>query len=239
MNYQKIFKRYEYKYLITQEIKNKLLFYMQEYMKPDKFGNNKICNIYFDTPNYILIRRSIDKPFYKEKLRLRSYGKVDKESDVFLEIKKKYNRVVYKRRIVLPEDIAMDYVCNKAKLKNETQISKEIDYFLDFYENLAPVIYVSYDREAFYLKTDNDFRMTFDTNIIWRDYDLTLTEDAYGRKLIDDNTVLMEIKSSKSIPLWLVKFLSENNIYRTSFSKYGNIYKEYLIQHKDLCAINN
>lgn len=108
MNYQKIFKRYEYKYLITQEMKNKLLFYMQEYMKPDKFGNSKICNIYFDTPNYILIRHSIDKPFYKEKLRLRSYGKVDKESDVFLEIKKKYNRVVYKRRIVLSEDEAMN-----------------------------------------------------------------------------------------------------------------------------------
>ncbi len=173
MNYQKIFKRYEYKYLITQEIKNK------------------------------------------------------------------YDGVVYKRRIVLPEDEAMNYVCGNLKLEHETQISKEIDYFLSFYENLRPVIYVSYDREAFYSKSDNDFRMTFDRNIIWRDYDLTLTEDAYGRKLIDDNAVLMEIKSSKSIPLWLVKFLSENNIYRTSFSKYGNIYKECLFQHKNLCVVNN
>lgn len=226
MKYQKIFKRYEFKYKITQEQKSALIEYMEKYMEPDKFGKSKICNIYFDTPSSILIRRSLEKPVYKEKLRLRSYGKVDLDDDVFLEIKKKYDGVVYKRRIVLKEKEAMNYVCGINELKNSSQIRKEIDYFLNLYEDLFPVIYVSYDREAFYARDDYDFRITFDQNIIWRDYNLSLTEEAYGEKLIDDNTVIMEIKTSKAIPMWLVKFLSSNMIYRTSFSKYGNIYKE-------------
>lgn len=195
-------------------------------MEPDKFGKSKICNIYFDTPDNILIRRSLEKPMYKEKLRLRSYGRVDEEENVFLEIKKKYDGIVYKRRIVLSEKEAMNYICNGIELSKQNQISREIDYFTSLYKNLSPVIYVSYDREAFYAKKDSDFRMTFDENIIWRDYNLSLTEGAYGKQLIDEDTVIMEIKTSKAIPLWLVKFLSENMIYKTSFSKYGNIYKE-------------
>lgn len=229
MKYQKIFKRYEFKYKITPKQKQALINYISDYMEPDKFGKNKICNIYFDTPDSILIRRSLEKPMYKEKLRLRSYGRVDEADDVFLEIKKKYDGIVYKRRIVLPEKEAMDYVCNGVELIKQNQISREIDYFMSLYKNLSPVIYVSYDRDAFYAKKDSDFRMTFDQNIIWRDYNLSLTEEAYGEKLIDDDTVIMEIKTSKAIPLWLVKFLSENMIYRTSFSKYGNIYKEMLV----------
>ncbi len=226
MKYQKIFKRYEFKYKITQEQKKNLIEYMAKYMEPDKFGKSKICNIYFDTPSRILIRRSLEKPLYKEKLRLRSYGQVGENDNVFLEIKKKYDGVVYKRRIVLSEREAMDYVEGIGKLKNPNQISKEIDYFLNLYRELLPVIYVSYDREAFYATDDYDFRITFDQNIIWRDYNLSLTEEAYGEKLIDDNVVVMEIKTSKAIPMWLVKFLSDNKIYRTAFSKYGNIYKE-------------
>ena len=232
MKYQKIFKRYEFKYRITQSQKQELINYISDYMEPDKFGKSKICNIYFDTPDSILIRRSLEKPMYKEKLRLRSYGRVDEEDDVFLEIKKKYDGIVYKRRVVLPEKEAMDYVCNGVEPSNQNQITKEIDYFLNLYANLSPVIYVSYDREAFYAKGDNDFRMTFDQNIIWRDYDLSLTEEAYGENLIDDDVVIMEIKTSRAIPLWLVKFLSENRIYRTSFSKYGNIYKEMFVNSK-------
>lgn len=226
MKYQKIFRRYEFKYKITQEQKRALINYMSDYMEPDKFGKSKICNIYFDTPDSVLIRRSLERPMYKEKLRLRSYGRVNEDDEVFLEIKKKYDGVVYKRRIVLLEKEAMAYVCDKIEPTKQNQISREIDYFLSLYENLSPVIYVSYDREAFYAREDNDFRMTFDQNIIWRDYNLELTEDSYGESLIDDDTVIMEIKTSKAIPLWLVKFLSENMIYRTSFSKYGSIYKE-------------
>lgn len=130
MKYQKIFKRYEFKYMITQEQKQNLINYISDYMEPDKFGKSKICNIYFDTPNSILIRRSLDKPMYKEKLRLRSYGKVDETQDVFLEIKKKYDGVVYKRRIVLPEKEAMYYVCDGIEPIKPNQISREIDYFL-------------------------------------------------------------------------------------------------------------
>ena len=225
MRVQKIFKRYEIKYLITKQQKNLLLDLMKEHMVQDEYGKTSICNIYFDTPQYLLIRRSLDKPIYKEKLRLRSYGIATEESDVFIEIKKKYDAIVYKRRVSVKEKDAMNYLCKRIPLDQQNQIIHEIDYFYQFYENLKPVVYLSYQREAFYGKNDHDLRITFDENIVWRDYDFSLCSHIYGKPILNENNVLLEIKIIGAIPLWLTQFLSENHIYKTSFSKYGKVYQ--------------
>lgn len=225
MGYQNIFKRYEMKYLVTDEQRRLITEKLREYMDGDEWGRSTICNLYFDTPDYLLIRRSIEKPVYKEKLRVRSYGTANDDYTVFIELKKKFRRVVYKRRIPMKNSEAMEYLLTK-KRKNDSQILRETDYFLSFYDSLEPRVYISYEREAFYGRNDRDFRLTFDSNILWRQDRLSLCEKTDGKPLLPDGYSLMEIKTGASVPLWLTKILTKNEIYKTSFSKYGLAYKE-------------
>ena len=224
MAYQAIFKRYEIKYMLTRQQKALLLKVMAPYMALDQFGRTTICNLYFDTDSYRLIRRSIEKPAYKEKLRVRSYGTATKESPVFVELKKKYEDVVYKRRISLPEREAVQWLSGKEELAQPSQISEEIDYVRNYYDGLKPVVFLSYEREAYYSKDGSDFRVTFDENILSRQTNLSLREGAWGTPLLDDGMVLMELKTPGGIPLWMTRFLTAQHIYKTSFSKYGTAY---------------
>lgn len=230
MAYQNVFRRYELKYLLTQEQKEKVLKAMEPYMEPDQYGRTTIRNIYCDTDNYRLIRHSIEKPAYKEKLRIRSYCKAEPGSQVFVELKKKYDSVVYKRRLALSEEQAMDWVsrehrCGDALGKNDTQIAEEIDYFLSYYEKLHPAVYISYEREAYYSKKGDDFRITFDDKILCRQEDLSLESEPYGTDILEEGMVLMEIKCFGGIPLWMTHILSKEHIYKTSYSKYGTAYQ--------------
>lgn len=223
MKDQMIFKRHEGKYMITTDDYKKIKQAFAEHMITDKHGKSTICSLYYDTPDFRLIRRSIEKPVYKEKLRIRSYGVATPDSDVFVELKKKYKKVVYKRRISLSEKDAMKYL-ETGEINIRTQVVNEIDYFKSYYPGLTPSMLLTYDREAFYGKDDKDFRVTFDTNVLWRNYDLTLSKGIYGRPLLQPNMVLMEIKTATAIPLWMVDVLSKNKLYKTSFSKYGTAY---------------
>ena len=197
------------------------------FINPDKYGKTTIKNIYFDTENYLLIRRSIDKPIFKEKLRIRAYGDTTPEGTVFIEIKRKFNSVVYKRRIALPKKEALAYFQNRGSIK-DTQIAREIDYFVKFYGGLLPAVFLSYDREAYYSVDSNDFRITFDKNILARQSDFSLCSPAYGEAVLPQEKVLMEIKCSGGIPLWMTNVLSRHKIYKTSFSKYGTVYQNRL-----------
>ena len=225
MAFKTVFKRYELKYMLTPEQKNRLLRVMDAYMMPDQYGRSTIRSIYFDTPDYRLIRRSIDKPVYKEKLRIRSYGEVSAESTVFVELKKKFKRVVYKRRVSLPEREAMRWICGEEHCTLDTQITKEIDYFLDFYQSIRPSALLSYEREAYYAKDGSDFRITFDENVLFRQTDLSLISPVYGDPILPDGKILMELKCSGGIPLWLAHALSDEKLYKIPFSKYGTAYK--------------
>ena len=229
MEYQTVFKRHEMKYMLTLLQKEKIIEAMSTYMKLDKYGRTSIRNIYFDTDNYKLIRRSIEKPAYKEKLRLRSYSQVTSESTVFVELKKKYEKVVYKRRIPLCEHEAMRWISGAAACPLDTQISREIDYFLYFYGNLRPTVFLSYEREAYYDIRGGDFRVTFDDNILCRQSDVSLCSSVYGTPILPEDTVLMELKCSGGIPLWMVRTLSREGIYKTSYSKYGAAYKNLVL----------
>lgn len=230
LKFKKLFRRYEIKYIIKKSQYDDLLKLMLKYMQADDFGQSTICNIYFDTPDNLLIRRSIEHPIYKEKLRVRSYGKVEDDTTVFVELKKKYDGVVYKRRVDMPYKMAREYLCEGKLNMPKTQITNEIDYVLKFYKNLNPSMYISYEREAFFSKTDSDFRMTFDRNILYRDYDLTLKSDVYGKSILPPDEMILEVKTSQAIPLWLTEFLTHNKIYKASFSKYGNAYKNTLVK---------
>lgn len=228
MAIQTVFKRYELKYLLTQAQKETVLGAMAAYMKLDQYGRTTIRNLYYDTDTYLLIRRSIEKPAYKEKLRLRSYKKAGSGDVVFAELKKKYNDVVYKRRIALPNPEAMAWLSGKKPCDRQTQITKEIDYVMQLYDTLHPVVFLSYEREAYYASDGSDFRVTFDDTILCRQEDLSLASEVYGTPILPDGKVLMEIKCSGGIPLWMIHVLSKERIYKTSFSKYGTAYQRLI-----------
>ena len=221
---QTVFSRYEKKYLMTEEIYNKLRERLADHMQTDQYGVHTICNIYYDTDNYELIRRSIEKPVYKEKLRLRSYGIPDLNSTVYLEIKKKYQKVVNKRRIALTLQEAYDFVEKGIHPQEQSQIIDEIDFFLKRY-TLHRGIYLAYDREALFEKENPSFRVTFDHNIRSRQTDMGLENGDDGTLLLSPEYYLMESKIMGATPLWFTEILSEYKIYPVSFSKYGNIYK--------------
>lgn len=225
MAFQSVFKRYEIKYLLTSGQKERILQAMEGYMALDKYGRTTIRNIYFDTDSYRLIRRSIEKPAYKEKLRVRSYAQADPGSPVFVELKKKFDSVVYKRRLSMPEKQAMDWLRSGADGPEDSQIAREIRYFADYYRTLRPVVFLSYEREAYYCRDGGDFRVTFDDHILCRQKDLSLESKPGGTPILEEGKVLMEIKTSGGIPLWMTQVLTREHICKTSFSKYGTAYE--------------
>lgn len=221
------FKRVEKKYLLDGKQYERLMQKLGPHMQLDEYGLHTICNIYYDTEQFDLIRRSIEKPPYKEKLRLRSYGVPEADSRVFLEIKKKYRGVVYKRRISLTLREAEDYLGGRAPLPRDGQMEREIDYFVKFYRPVAKM-YIAYDREAYFGREDASLRITFDQNIRSREEELMLEGGDAGKLLMERGSRLMEIKVSQAFPMWLANVLSELAIFPVSFSKYGNIYKKYM-----------
>lgn len=218
------FRRHEVKYLLDSRGRAALERAMLGHMQADEYGESTICSLYYDTPDSRLIRRSLEKPAYKEKLRLRSYGRVGPEDTVFVELKKKYDDVVYKRRIAMTEREASLFLAGRAPLPDDCQIGREIEWFRDFYGTLGPAMYLSYDRIAYFCPEDEQLRITFDRNIRWRTDDLTLTGPPRGERLIRPDQSLLEIKTGTAMPLWLTKALTDNDIRRTSFSKYGSAY---------------
>lgn len=229
MAYQSIFKRYEIKYMISQKQKERLVKAMEPYMELDEYGRTTIRNIYLDTNHFRLIRRSIEKPAYKEKIRIRSYKKAKPGSSVFVELKKKYDHVVYKRRLSMPEQKAMDWLAGLNYSGKPCQIAKEIQYFRDYYETLHPAVFLSYEREAYCSLERKDFRVTFDDHILCRQTNLSLEEEVWGESILGENKVLMEIKTAGGIPLWMTHLLTEEHIYKTSFSKYGTAYEKMIL----------
>lgn len=227
MKDQMIFQRYEFKYLLTQRQLQAVLLAAKPHMVPDAYHHSSIRNIYLDTPDFRLIRRSLEKPIYKEKLRLRSYGTAKAGDPVFVELKKKYRSVVYKRRLSMEREQAMACVLGKAPWP-DTQIGHELAYAMEFYGSLRPAVFLSYERDAYQGIEDPQLRMTFDSRILYRRQGLTLGAEPWGVPLLGPDQVLMELKVAGGLPLWLARVLSGQGIYKTSFSKYGTAYQDIL-----------
>lgn len=245
-DFKESFARIEIKYHVPGDRYEFLLDELKDYIKPDMYGETRIYNIYYDTPDYRLIRRSIEKPIYKEKLRLRTYKVPGADTNAFVEIKKKYEGIVYKRRISLPYSEAKRHLDNGIPFSEErttldeaenlidtpsftdTQIEHEINSMVNYYKTLKPGMIISYDRLSFQGIEDPNFRITFDKNIRWRDYDMDLKSGGYGSLILPENERIMEIKIAGAVPIEITKILSLLNIYKSSFSKYGTGYAEKL-----------
>lgn len=227
---QTVFNRYEKKYLMTEPVYKELRKRLEPYMQEDMFGLTTILNLYFDTPDSLLVRRSNEMPPYKEKLRLRSYGVPKLGSTTYLEIKKKYEGLVNKRRVGMTLQEAYDYVGKGIRpkgerTKGEQQILNEIDFFLERYP-LQPGMNVNYQRVALFAREDPEFRITFDHGIRGRREEIGLENGAYGTALIPDDYYLMETKILDATPFWFSQILSDLSLYMTTFSKYGNLYRK-------------
>ncbi len=228
------FERQEIKFLLSGEQYEALGEVIDHYMNPDPYcvdgKTYGIYNVYYDTANDDLIRQSIEKPYYKEKIRLRSYMSPTGPDDrVFLEIKKKIGGIVNKRRVTMTLREAEEYIRNGTYPADngkyiQRQVLKELDVLLERYP-VTPKQYISYERAAYFGKDDNSFRLTFDKNITARRTEVDLGTESYGEQLISPSSRLMEVKISNSMPMWLAKELAALKIYKISFSKYGRAYQ--------------
>ncbi len=225
--YQDVFKRYEKKYLLTSEQYSEISKALAPRMARDRFAESSIGNIYYDTPDFRIIRRSLDRPAYKEKLRLRTYKTPDSGTEAFVELKKKYDHVVYKRRVAMRYGDALSYL-NGGAAPEDTQISHEIEWFLNFYEGLRPAMCIFYERLAVFDPEQPALRITFDTGIRWRTEGLDLSLGTRGEMLMPSGMRLMEIKIPGAVPVWLARALSEAGIFPVKYSKYGQAYQNML-----------
>jgi len=226
-----IFNRYENKYILDAEARVRIEERLLPFMEPDGYNkqqkNYSITNLYYDTSDNSLIRKSLAKPGYREKLRLRSYDIPAKDSQVYVEIKKKCNGLVNKRRSALNLEEAYTFLAGgtvpQTKPYMNVQVLREAAYLMKR-ARLQPALYISYERRAYFGIEQKDLRVSFDTNILTRRSGLRLESGAFGEPLLDAGLHLMEIKVERSIPLWLCRLLSEYRIYPVSFSKYGTEY---------------
>ena len=119
------FKRYEKKYLLTAAQYERIRARLDAYIEPDEFFSSTVCSLYYDTGDFELIRRSIDAPVYKEKLRVRAYNVPAPDGTVFVELKKKFKGVVYKRRVMMAADTAMRYLAGQSDAAGDRLVSAD------------------------------------------------------------------------------------------------------------------
>lgn len=247
MAYTALFQRHELKYLVDLSQYAALREALAARMEPDCWPHSSVYSLYFDTPDLVLARRSAEKPAYKEKLRLRSYGAASGESPVFAELKKKYRGQVYKRRLQTGCSQAMAWLCGQSAAPDSSPIAQEIDRFLSFYGTLAPALLVSYERDSLrachpsglgdaqsladplaHDPSSPELRITFDRSLQASSTALSLEPAPLGIELLPSSQVLMEVKCAQAIPLWLSRIFSALRLYPASFSKYGHAWRQIL-----------
>ena len=223
------FKRYEKKFLLPEDKYAAFMETAAEHLVPDAYHRSFVRSIYYDSDDFRLIRSSLERPVYKEKLRVRSYGIAKPDGSVFVELKKKYKGIVYKRRIETTPEAAENWLAGKAAAPKDTQITREIDWFLKM-NPVRPMALIACDRTSWMDKDNNELRITFDENLRWRNEDMHLTSPDGGKALLPEGHRLMEIKIPGAAPLWLAHLLSREEIFPTSYSKYGTCYRDELFR---------
>ena len=223
------FKRNEKKYLLSPERYEALWAELSPRLVPDEYFSSTVCSVYYDSDDYELIRRSIEAPVYKEKLRVRSYGVPAPDGTVFVELKKKFKGTVYKRRVQTTAERAETWLSGRSPAPENSQVCREIDWFLHMHSP-SPKIFIACDREAYVADDAPELRFTFDRSIRRRENELSLCDGTHGAPLLDAGQVLMEIKIPDAAPLWLADTLSRLEVFPTGFSKYGSCYKSGLVQ---------
>lgn len=218
------FQRVEDKYRMSREEAREILEEMKGHIKKDFYFQYTVHNIYYDSKDAQMIISSLNRDRFKEKLRLRCYEQPSGDTMCFLETKKKYADIVYKKRITLSHNEAMAYMNHGIPHHVHNNTAEEIDFLKNYYD-CEPKTMILYDRTCFSSISEADVRITFDANIRYRLDDINLTERGDETKLIGQD-VVMEIKAMDRYPMWLVEILSKRKLYKQSFSKYGMIYRQ-------------
>ena len=221
------FARTELKYMLTKKQYEHLKEKAGERIVPALYSDSRVLSVYYDTEDQLLIRRSLEKPEYKEKLRIRVYDRINEDGRVFVELKKKCDGIVYKRRTGASYEELKEKGFSTCAYEDE-QVGKEIRWFEGNYEDLKPKVLIGVHRLSYTGEEDPDLRITFDEDVTYRQDDLDLSKGAYGQPLLPEGIVLMEVKTDNAMPLWLARILSELGIYPNSFSKYGAVYEKCL-----------
>ncbi len=236
MRLKRVFERRETKYLLSQQSYTAIRALLKDKMKIDQYGQTTILSLYFDTDKFYFVNQSLNHIPYKEKFRVRSYGTPSPDQPVFLEMKKKINGVVYKRRLGVPYDslgsVLKNHVAtldSRQLSDDEIQIKHELQWVMDRY-NLEPKVLISGERLALYNEADPDFRVTFDTNIRFRSSDLSFAHGDYGTMIHPGFAVIMEVKSTGAYPFWFATIISQLHLVKGRFSKYGYVYEHDLYQ---------
>ncbi|WP_241157357.1 polyphosphate polymerase domain-containing protein [Adlercreutzia sp. ZJ242] len=308
--YAEVFQRVEKKYRVSAWQRRCVEEALREFMEPDAYGVTRVTSVYWDTPSRSLIARSLEKPLYKEKLRLRAYGIAagkalastflaagaasgapaahaadgalprlaschlgrsarrgaegsgpervtaaslaaaspafaSSAALVFVELKKKYQGVVYKRRVGISLAAAQAYLSgmpyeqaceafplDDAALAAESlsarsvQIAREIDAMRARHAQLSPSMGIACDRVAWLPRAEHavglgELRVTFDSALSCLDGAAACGRRGSWEPVIDNAESVMEIKGAGPLPLWLAAALSGAQAYPTSFSKYG------------------
>lgn len=234
MKLKKAFERKETKYTMSEETFLQFQTELNQWMQVDEFGLHTIMSLYFDTPDYVMIQHSMEKPKYKEKFRVRSYGVPDEQSTIFLESKKKIKGIVYKRRIPVSYQAYHNWQTGQGlfpESPDTPQINRELKWLFAQCHELAPRVLIAYDRMSYFYEEDPDFRVTFDQRIRYRDTDLDLTKGSGGALVAPEIGVLMEVKAMGAYPLWFVHLLTKYGLKKDSFSKYAFTYRRHLADH--------
>ena len=230
------FERIEKKFRMTPEQYRQLLPVLESHMERDSYGETRVHNIFYDTPDLYLIRRSVERPLFKEKLRLRSYGIPTEESKVYVEIKRKLNGIGYKRRICVNFSDAKRLLKGESIDTGQPQIGKEILEFVRRYHP-TPAVCLSYLRYAMYGREDPHFRITIDRDLRYRTERPEAPDEDDMIPVMPDNDswILMEIKAMNAIPLWLTEEMSRLKIHQAPFSKIGTCYTLHLAGTQSRC----
>jgi SPX domain protein involved in polyphosphate accumulation len=239
MKLKKVFQRKETKYLLEPEQFQQFMSELQQVMKVDEYGLHTIQSLYYDTNDFRFIRHSMDKPKYKEKFRIRSYGVPTGTSLVFLEIKKKVNGIVYKRRVPMAYSDYQSWI-QEGKFPESVQpiqIASEIQWLFKQNPDLMPRVMIAYDRCSLFDEEDSEFRVTFDQNIRYRKNNLALDAGSYGELVAPEIGVLMEVKAMGAYPLWFVELLNRHQVRKASFSKYAQTYQRHLFNKEDISHV--
>lgn len=220
------FARMEKKYILDRDAMRRFLETAGDRFVDDLYPRSTINSIYFDTPDDRLILHSLEHPYYKDKIRLRTYtGSVNGETTAFAEVKKKVGGKVYKRRISGTYGPLFRWMQGNGPAPEDSQIARELEYLRDYYGAKVPAMQIAYNRASYLAADDPSLRITFDTDVIWRNWGLEENGDAYGFRLLDEDCILMEVKiSGNTVPLWLVRIIEDHNIAPSSVSKYGQAF---------------
>ena len=225
------FERKEVKYRLNAKQHREVLDALAGRMAADEYGRTRITSLYFDTPTRDLIARSLEKPLYKEKLRVRWYGAPTSGERVYVEIEKKYDGIVYKRRVGCSLTAACAYLMGRVPYENacvqnplsdqvqqdealtlhSIQIAREIDAFTARYRNLRPSMYIVCERTAYAPVSGADadgLRITFDSGVAYRDVLAGEREAGSAfHPLLGLGETIMEVKTAGAYPPWLVEVL--------------------------------